>query len=787
MTKPTEEYTDDNPAPRRQRIVFRRNGPPKVLAEGESPLTVIEPPEVVETGSDPFDGVSDLPTKENIPAAVADARPAPQTASPVPTINPPPAASPTPTAPTPVPAQTPVAAPVAPTQAPAPITSVPPAPVSPVPSPTPSVSSAAAVKAQRKQAAAAKEEAEMAEMEQESLVTKRIDLKEHPGRIVVEKGVTLTRKLDIGMPPPKKGGYLREQLEEILEKLGVSPVRVRYTLARSELTGEHLSQIMRDFNFLSFDNVARALAILSDLEFFPNENIGLIDPSTFEPIRDTIPKFDGFAPIHFDGRTITLAVSDASSISLAGSRYHEYATRIVIAAESTIQMVYRRFFSSTEHAFDVLLNKYKEIMASKTEDLESHPGLLRDTLGALLRHACTLKVSDIHMHMTEYVGLIKLTMDGVSIIFRTIPKDLYNRILSKLITDARVKVEELKNGMKEGAVEFSEQDLELFQDVFSRYGFRLQLGDAKGGYTAVIRILDRNSNAAELAHLNFHPKIYKELMRIIGTSDGLMLVTGPTGSGKTTSLYAMLKEIDPVSRSVQTIENPVEYRHGLWMQYEISRTSKGSEGDEWGKMLKGLLRNAPKVILMGEVRDADTAKTLIEAANTGHLVFTTLHTNTAAMAIARLKKLEVDMDSLAGMLLGVLAQRLTRVLCKDCALPDERYTTLSVLNEEHRQSYLEEYKPYKPMRANPRGCIKCGYSGYTGRKIVYELLVNSPELRTQIEKGASTSQLAITGVERGFSMWDCGLKLVAQGVTSMDALKMVAKEETLEQTEEEDA
>ena len=117
MTKPTEEYTDDNPAPRRQRIVFRRNGPPKVLAEGESPLTVIEPPEVVETGSDPFDGVSDLPTKENIPAAVADARPAPQTASPVPTINPPPAASPTPTAPTPVPAQTPVAAPVAPTQA----------------------------------------------------------------------------------------------------------------------------------------------------------------------------------------------------------------------------------------------------------------------------------------------------------------------------------------------------------------------------------------------------------------------------------------------------------------------------------------------------------------------------------------------------------------------------------------------------------------------------------------------------------------------------------------------
>lgn len=617
------------------------------------------------------------------------------------------------------------------------------------------------------------EDAPSAEAETiESMMTPKIVINERDG------SHPLTRKLDIGLPPPGTGGYRNEEMETILEKMGVPPIRVRYSMARKELTNEHLSQIMRDYNFLSFENVAKALAILTNLDFFPSDNISKIDPTHFEGFRGYIPVYQGFAPIHFDGTHLIIAVSDASGIAAAGSRFYEYKTKVVIAAESTIQTVYRRFFSSTELAFQKYLEQYVEIERSKNEDLENHPGLLRDLLGALLRHACTLKVSDIHMHMTEYVGLLKLTVDGVSNIFRAIPKDLYNRLLSKLITDARVKVEELRASMKEGAVEFSEGDAEIYADVFTRYGFRLQLGDAKGGYTAVIRILDRNSNAAELANLNFDVWTYNELMRIIGTSDGLMLVTGPTGSGKTTSLYAMLKEIDPVSRSIQTIENPVEYRHGLWMQYEISRVAK-VEGDEWGKMLKGLLRNAPKVILMGEVRDADTARTLIEAANTGHLVFTTLHTNTASMAIARLRKLEVDMDSLAGMLLGVLAQRLTRVLCTSCRVEDTRSTTLGVLNESHR-TYLNELRPFQLFRSSPRGCVHCGYTGYTGRKIIYELLINKPELRGLIERGANTSSIARVGLRPGYSMWDAGLRLVARGVTSMDALKLVAKEETIE-------
>jgi type II secretory ATPase GspE/PulE/Tfp pilus assembly ATPase PilB-like protein len=569
----------------------------------------------------------------------------------------------------------------------------------------------------------------------------------------------------------------KKDMTEILTEMGVTPARIKFSRDRANMTGEHLSVIMRDFGFLPAEKVAEAIALNTGLEYFNEAKMAQIAGSSLLPLKSQMPEiFEGFCPVAFNGRDmVTVAVSDAAQISSAGNYFHEYQTRVVIASEGVIQQIYRKFFSSTEEAFDAYLRRYHEIVNSRTEDLDSTPGLLRDILGSLLRHACHSKVSDIHMHMTEYVGLIKLTIDGISTIFRSIPAELYTRMMQKLITDSRVKAEDLRAGMREATVEFStEADMLMYNDVFSRFGFRLELGDAKGGFTAVIRILDRNASAAELKNLKFDAKTTSTLNRYIGTASGLILVTGPTGSGKTTTLYAMLKEIDPVTRSIQSVENPVEYRHGLWMQYEISRHAK-NEGAEWSKWLKGLLRNAPKVILMGEVRDADTAKSLIEAANTGHLVFTTLHTNTASQAISRLRKLEVDMDSLAGELLGVLAQRLVRCLCKHCKTPDTTEETKEDLNLS-QNPFLKGY-PYQPHRASEFGCDKCNYSGYSGRRIVYELMDVTPTVRKLIEQNRSTSEIAMHGIKPGFSMWDCGLKLVCVGETSMEELRRVAHKE----------
>ena len=161
-----------------------------------------------------------------------------------------------------------------------------------------------------------------------------------------------------------------------------------------------------------------------------------------------------------------------------------------------------------------------------------------------------------------------------------------------------------------------------FPDVFGRFGFRLEFGVSKGNMTLVVRLLDTDTEVAELNSLGFDPVTYGHLVRYRDSSNGLVLVTGPTGSGKTTTLYGILTGVDAIHRSVQTIENPVEYKNGLWMQYSVnSSVSSQNEGDAFRLILKGLLRNAPDVILVGEVRDSETAATLMEASNTGHLVF----------------------------------------------------------------------------------------------------------------------------------------------------------------------
>jgi type II secretory ATPase GspE/PulE/Tfp pilus assembly ATPase PilB-like protein len=228
----------------------------------------------------------------------------------------------------------------------------------------------------------------------------------------------------------------------------------------------------------------------------------------------------------------------------------------------------------------------------------------------------------------------------------------------------------------------------------------------------------------------------------------------------------MLKAIDPVERSIQSIENPVEYKHGLWQQYEL-RKDATNEGEEFQKWLKALLRNAPDVILMGEIRDSDVAQILLDAANTGHLAFTTLHTNNAALALARLKRFKVDQATLASVLLGILGQRLLRVLCKDCKVEDKRPETQESLDV----TYVGAHKvPHMPGE----GCPNCDYTGYRGRRMIYELLEVNTEVKRLIEDGATPSQVAAVGIKAGASMWAHGVKLVAEGVTSMDEVSRVA-------------
>lgn len=550
--------------------------------------------------------------------------------------------------------------------------------------------------------------------------------------------------------------------------MGVKSSHVHIALRRAKQTGEPLAQIMRDFGFLSGEGVAQAVSRHTKFGYFSASQVDDIDKKALQDLE--LGDFQHYVPVGLepDG-TLVLAVPDASVVVQAKNAFHQRRTRIVIASEHTIQTVFRKYFANTERAFDESVARYARMQQARIRgDDESAIGVIRDIYFALLRHACYSRASDLYLYKSEFVGIVRLKINGVGTIFRTLDNELYDRLLNKLVQD-NTKADELRIRPKESVVELTEEDKKAYPDLAQRFGFRMELAESRGVRTAVIRILDKDSAATDLDKLGFNSFTYNALRKVSKTPTGLFLVTGPTGSGKTTTLYALMKNIDAVERSIQSIENPIEYRHGLWNQFELRKDAQ-NEGDEYDEWLKALLRNAPDVILASEIRDRNVANVCLNAANTGHLVFATLHTNDAVKSIARLKSLDIDMGLLSSVLLGVLAQRLLRLLCPSCKVED----TSKEVQEALEEPYIT--KTSKVFKAG-NGCEHCDYTGYRGRRMVYEILETSEKLRTALEKSEPLSVIANIGLPRERSMWACGLSLVSEGLTSLEELQRVASKD----------
>jgi len=610
-----------------------------------------------------------------------------------------------------------------------------------------------------------REQVDEAALLQRSRSDKRI------GDILIEMGVCTSGQIDDTLKKlsGKTDRHAGKDMEKILTSMGIKEARIREALHRCAITNEPLPTVMRDFGFLSSEKVAEALSIMSGFPYFPPERIDDINLAVMHK-RITVEQYNGTVPLQFleDG-SLLVGVSDIAKINNAMNAWYAHRPRIAIGSDNTLQTVYRKVFSRTEEGWDMVYKAFMDAMRSRKVDVDGDPHILRNVVGALIQHACYSGASDIQMFRTEHVGVIKLRMDGVGRLFRSIPVELFNRILQKFVMDANIDAQRLKMDMQEAVLTPNDEDAERFPDIVNRYNFRLELGETPRGRTATIRILDKQSAAADVRKLNFDPATLSSLLRYTNTSEGLVIVTGPTGSGKTTTLYALLSEVDPVERSIQTIENPIEYRHGLWMQYEVPRTAK-NEAEASASILKGLLRNDPDVMLVGEIRDGGAAEIMLHAANTGHLVFTTLHANSASAALTRLQEMGVSMGSLSAVMLGILAQRLVRVLCPHCKATDEREDTMSVLENA---SYLQgRVKPYRHT-----GCVNCGFSGYRGRRSIFEILDVTPTIRSMIETRAPVSKIREEGVKRGHDMWNCGLRLVGGGITSIDEVRRVTKDE----------
>jgi len=391
-------------------------------------------------------------------------------------------------------------------------------------------------------------------------------------------------------------------------------------------------------------------------------------------------------------------------------------------------------------------------------DLASEAPVIR-LVNLVINRAVEQRASDIHIEPFEQELKIRYRIDGVLHDVETPPRRLQAAIVSRIKIMAKLNIAE-RRLPQDGRIKLRIMGREI--------DLRVSTLPTLYGESVVMRILDRSGIVLDLAQLGFEADTLGPFNQLVVRPYGMVLVTGPTGSGKTTTLYAALEKINSPEKKIITIEDPVEYQLSGVNQIHI----RPQIGLTFANGLRSIVRQDPDVIMVGEIRDAETAEIAIQAALTGHLVFSTLHTNDAAGAVARLLEMGVEDYLLASSLLGVLAQRLVRRVCVNCRVPaDPGVETLSDLAAKDARGHGTVYEA--------RGCEECSGTGYRGRCGIYELLVVGDQVRDLILKRASADMIKQEAVRRGMRTLreDGWLKVRQEGVTTVAELLRVTQEE----------
>ncbi|MGC1508429.1 type II secretion system ATPase GspE [Ketobacter nezhaii] len=393
----------------------------------------------------------------------------------------------------------------------------------------------------------------------------------------------------------------------------------------------------------------------------------------------------------------------------------------------------------------------------ETEDLmeqEDDAPIIR-LINALLTEAVKVNASDIHIETFEKRLVVRFRVDGVLREIVQPKRQLAPLLVSRIKVMAKLDIAE-KRVPQDGRISLRVGGREI--DV------RVSTMPSNAGERVVLRLLDKQAGRLDLTHLGMAGDDLKRMTSIITKPHGIILVTGPTGSGKTTTLYAGLTQLNDSSRNILTVEDPIEYQLEGIGQTQVNTKVEMT----FARGLRAMLRQDPDVVMVGEIRDLVTAEIAVQASLTGHLVLSTLHTNTAIGAVTRLQDMGIEPFLISSALLGVLAQRLVRVLCPECK---EAYTA----DEGECELFgLDKNNPPRIFRAT--GCDHCNQNGYVGRTGIYELIIIDEELRTQIHNNASEQQMTATARKSGTDIRADGLRKILEGSTTIDEVLRVTRE-----------
>jgi general secretion pathway protein E len=532
----------------------------------------------------------------------------------------------------------------------------------------------------------------------------------------------------------------------------------------SKTTPRRLGEILVSLGFISEDDMHRALSTQLNLKYLKFSGFPKTIPEGSYPTVKFMKQYK-FVPIGMDDGVLKVAMSDPLNEYVMDTLqfFSDTSLEIYLSSEKDVMEAIEQYFGSNVQMTSIMEGMREETDSDSIE-LEEDVHHLRDMafeapivklVNMLITRAVEGRTSDIHIEPFENNVKVRYRIDGALTEVESLPKRIQPAVISRVKIMSRLNIAE-RRLPQDGRIKLrvSGRDIDL----------RVSTIPTIYGESIVMRILDRGSALIIIDHLGFPEGTLERYTKLIDTPYGMLLVTGPTGSGKTTTLYASLNKINSDDKKIITVEDPIEYQIDGINQIQV----KPQIGLTFANGLRHIVRQDPDIIMVGEIRGIEAAEISIHSALTGHLVFSTLHTNDAPGAVTRLLDMGIEGFLVSSSLIGVLAQRLVRVICPVCKEP---YKPQQDLVDK------AEFLPENITTYHGAGCDECRYTGYRGRTGIFELMVIDGEIRRLIIERASSDIIRQKAVLKGMQVLrECGWERVRQGITTIEEVLRVSQE-----------
>jgi type IV pilus assembly protein PilB len=513
----------------------------------------------------------------------------------------------------------------------------------------------------------------------------------------------------------------RGEFTDVLMKRGLlGPDQLSEARNLQQQTGAKLQDALVKLGYCTLDDIMSAIAEHSGLQSVSLTEM-TIPPSVIEMVPESVARENVIIPLSQDNGVLKVVISDPSdfdTIQKLQFILNKDIQPVIAAKEQIVEAINRHYGQTETESVDSMLQEFTDTQIDFTETEtganlaaadESDAPVVK-LVNLIIHEAITLRASDIHVEPFPDRVRIRYRIDGVLVERDSPPRRLLAPMISRIKIMGSIDISE-KRRPQDGRIKMTSKG--------KHFDLRVSVLPTSHGQSVVMRILDRSSIQVNIKDLGFAEDDYKRFQSIIKRPNGIFLVTGPTGSGKTTTLYSALNELNRPDRKIITAEDPVEYYLPGINQVEV----RHNIGLDFARIIRSMLRQAPNIILVGEIRDQETADIAVQASLTGHLVFSTLHTNDAPSAITRLQDIGVPPFLVASSVIAIMAQRLVRLICPKCKEPDKPPA------HEIKAAGLTPQQATQATFMRGRGCSHCHHTGYRGRKGIFEMLKLNSAIR----------------------------------------------------------